>query len=152
MLMSGLCEIRIASFRKALDKIMTKPSLLTLAAASAALALAIGAPRARAAGKTVVVTMTDKPPQYHPETLKIPVGTTVEWDNNAKTLHDVTTDASSAQNPADVKLPPGAKPFDSGFMQPGATFKYTFTAPGEYTYICIPHEKDHMVGHLVVTK
>lgn len=131
---------------------MIKRSLLTLAATTAAFSLALCSLPARAAGKTVVVTMTDKPPQYHPDNLKIPVGTTVEWQNTAKTLHDVTTDADSAQNPADVKLPPGAKSFDSGFMAPGATFKYTFTVPGDYTYVCIPHEKDHMVGHITVTK
>lgn len=105
-----------------------------------------------AAAKTVTITMTDKPPMYMPAKLTIPVGTTVEWQNNAKTLHDVTTDADSVQKPADVKLPPGAKSFDSGFMQPGASFDYTFTVPGHYVYTCIPHEKDGMVGEIDVTK
>jgi plastocyanin len=107
---------------------------------------------ARAAAKTVVVTMTDKPPTYVPERLTIKVGTIVEWTNNAKTLHDVTTDADSAQNASDVVLPPGAKPFDSGFMAPGASWSYTFTVPGRYKYVCIPHEKDHMVGEITVMK
>jgi plastocyanin len=102
--------------------------------------------------KTVTITMTDKPPMYVPQKLTIPVGTTVEWVNNAKTLHDVTTDADSVQKPDDVKLPPGAQSFDSGFMQPGATFDYTFTVPGNYKYTCIPHEKDGMVGEIDVTK
>jgi plastocyanin len=105
-----------------------------------------------ASAKTVTVTMTDKPPKYIPTKLTIPVGTTVEWQNNAKTLHDVTTDADSVQKPSDVKLPPGAQSFDSGFMQPGATFDYTFTVPGQYVYTCIPHEKDGMVGEIDVTK
>jgi len=105
-----------------------------------------------ATAKTVTITMTDKPPMYMPAKLTIPVGTTVEWQNNAKTLHDVTTDADSVQKPADVKLPPGAKSFDSGFMQPGASFDYTFTVPGHYVYTCIPHEKDGMVGEIDVTK
>jgi plastocyanin len=105
-----------------------------------------------AAAKTVVVTMTDKPPMYVPAKLTVPVGTTVEWQNNAKTLHDVTTDADSVQKPTDVKLPPGAQSFDSGFMQPGGTFDYTFTVPGHYIYTCIPHEKDGMVGEIDVTK
>ena len=105
-----------------------------------------------AAANTVKVTMTDKPPEYVPKKLTIPVGTTVEWDNNAKTLHDVTTDADSVQNPKDVELPPGAQSFDSGFMQPGTTWSYTFTVPGHYKYTCIPHEKDGMVGEIDVTK
>lgn len=105
-----------------------------------------------AVAKTVTVTMTDKPPVYIPAKLTIPVGTTVEWDNNAKTLHDVTTDADSVQNPKDVELPPGAQSFDSGFMQPGTNWSYTFTVPGHYKYTCIPHEKDGMVGEIDVTK
>ncbi|MGH7932435.1 MAG: cupredoxin domain-containing protein [Candidatus Binataceae bacterium] len=107
---------------------------------------------AHAAGKTVVVTMTDKPPTYVPEKLTIKVGTTVEWKNNAKTLHDVTTDVTAVQNKSDVSLPPGAKSFDSGFMTPGVSWSHTFTVPGHYKYACIPHEKDHMVGEVTVTK
>lgn len=107
---------------------------------------------ARAAGKTVVVTMTDTPPAYVPEKLTVKAGTTVVWKNTGKSLHDVTTDAAMAQNKSDVALPPGAKPFDSGFMPPGASWSYTFTVPGRYVYVCIPHEKDHMVGEITVTK
>ena len=125
-------------------------SVIALAIATGMAGL-IGQP-SRAAAKTVTVTMTDKPPEYIPKKLTIPVGTTVEWENNAKTLHDVTTDADSVQKPSDVQLPPGAKSFDSGFMQPGTNFSYTFTVPGKYVYTCIPHEKDGMVGEIDVTK
>jgi plastocyanin len=127
-----------------------RPALITLALAAGAAVLMGQATIASA--KTVTVTMTDKPPVYVPQKLTIPVGTTVEWVNNAKTLHDVTTDADSVQKPDDVKLPPGAQSFDSGFMQPGTTFDYTFTVPGNYKYTCIPHEKDGMVGEIDVTK
>ncbi|MGA2411088.1 MAG: plastocyanin/azurin family copper-binding protein [Candidatus Binataceae bacterium] len=112
----------------------------------------VAAPFARAADKVVTVTMTDKPPEYVPAKLTIPVGTTVLWKNTAKTLHDVTTDADSVQKPSDVQLPPGAKSFDSGFMQPETSFEYTFIVPGKYVYTCIPHEKDGMVGEIDVTK
>jgi plastocyanin len=105
-----------------------------------------------AAGKTAEITMTDEPPTYVPAKLTIKVGTTVEWKNTGKALHDVTTDASLAQKKSDVALPPGAKPFDSGFMAPGASWSYTFTVPGHYVYLCIPHEKDRMIGELTVTK
>jgi plastocyanin len=106
---------------------------------------------ATAAVKTVVVTMTDNPARYVPEDLKISVGTTVEWKNTAKSIHDVSTVAGDAQNKNDVHLPSGAKPFDSGFLMPGQTFSHKFIVPGHYTYFCIPHEKDRMVGHLDVT-
>jgi plastocyanin len=118
----------------------------------AAAALAV-APLASAADKPVVVIkMTDKPPVYIPAKVTIKVGQTVEWINNAATLHDVNADVSSVQNTKDVSIPPGAKPFDSGFMRPGMTFDYTFTVPGTYRYTCVPHEKDGMNGTVVVTK
>lgn len=126
-------------------------------AGAAAFALCAGAALmtstpALAAGKTVVVKMSDTPPVYLPAKVTINVGDTVEWDNNASTLHDVTTDADNVQKPADVSLPPGAKAFDSGFMQPGGKFSYTFTVPGTYKYACVPHEMDGMVGYVTVNK
>jgi plastocyanin len=105
-----------------------------------------------AAAKTVEVKMTDTPARFVPEKVTIKVGDTVEWYNNAASLHSVTTNQSVAQNPKDVSSPPGAKPFDSGFMPPGAKWSYTFTVPGTYKYLCLPHEKDGMVGYVVVTK
>jgi plastocyanin len=115
-------------------------------------ATALLAPATANAAAAVVVKMTDKPPMYKPMKLAIKVGQTVEWINNAETLHSVTTDPDSAQKPSDVASPAGAKPFDSGFMKPGMTFDYTFTVPGTYKYLCLPHEKDGMVGYIVVRK
>lgn len=105
-----------------------------------------------AAGPAAVVKMSDKPPKYLPEKVTIKVGQTVEWVNSAATLHSVDADPSMVQKASDVVLPPGAEPFDSGFMQPGGTFDYTFKTPGTYHYTCVPHEKDGMNGVVVVTK
>jgi plastocyanin len=55
-----------------------------------------------------------------------------------------------ALKPSDVSLPPGAKPFDSGFMKPDMTWSYSFKVPGTYKYTCVPHEKDGMNGEVVV--
>jgi len=115
-------------------------------------AVAIGTPATAIAGPAVVIKMTDKPPMFEPKQVSIKLGQTVQWVNNAETLHSVTADPDSAQKPGDVSLPPGAKPFDSGFMKPGATFDYTFTVPGTYKYLCLPHEKDGMIGTIVVSK
>jgi plastocyanin len=115
-------------------------------------ATALVAPATALAAPDVVVKMTDKPPMYTPMKVAIKVGQTVEWVNNAETLHSVTTDPDSAQKPTDVSSPPGAKPFDSGFMKPGMTFDYTFTVPGTYKYLCLPHEKDGMIGYVTVSK
>jgi plastocyanin len=113
-------------------------------------ATALVVPATALAAPDVVVKMTDKPPMYMPMKVAIKAGQTVEWVNNAQTLHGVTTDPDSAQKPDDVSSPPGAKPFDSGFMKPGMTFDYKFTVPGTYKYLCLPHEKDGMVGYITV--
>ena len=100
----------------------------------------------------VEVKMTDNPPRFVPEKVTINAGDTVNWDNNAQNLHTVTADPAKAADKNSVSLPAGAQPFDSSFMPPGAKFKYTFTVPGTYKYFCIPHEKDGMVGYVVVKK
>jgi plastocyanin len=115
-----------------------------------ALIFVAGAVPSIAAAKTVEVKMTDTPPKFVPLTVTIDKGDTVEWINNAASLHSVTTNPAVAQDPKDVSAPAGAKPFDSGFMTPGVKWSYTFTVPGTYKYLCLPHEKDHMVGIVVV--
>src|SRR5689334_19607293 len=55
----------------------------------------------------VVIKMSDKPPKFLPEKVTIKPGETVEWINNAKTLHSVDGDPSMALKPGDVSLPPG---------------------------------------------
>jgi len=119
-------------------------------AALAALIFVAGAVPSMAAAKTVEIKMTDTPPKFVPLTVTIQKGDTVEWINNAASLHSVTTNPAVAQDPKDVSAPPDAKPFDSGFMTPGAKWSYTFTVPGTYKYLCLPHEKDHMIGVVVV--
>jgi plastocyanin len=121
--------------------------LLTVAAVSG---LSILAPAFGASAPVMVVKMSDKPPKFLPDKVTIKAGQTVEWVNNAKTLHSVDGDPSMALKPSDVSLPPGAKPFDSGFMKPDTTWEYTFKVPGTYKYTCVPHEKDGMNGEIVV--
>jgi plastocyanin len=129
--------------------IMRTP-LYRFSVALAALAMVAALMPSLAAAKTVEVKMTDTPPKFVPLTVTIQKGDTVEWINNAQSLHSVTTNPAVAQDPKDVSLPSGAKPFDSGFMPPGAKWSYTFTVPGTYKYLCLPHEKDHMIGVVVV--
>jgi len=119
-------------------------------AALAVLILVAGAVPSIAAAKTVEIKMTDTPPKFMPMSVTIQKGDTVEWINNAQSLHSVTTNPSVAQDPKDVSAPKDAKPFDSGFMPPGAKWSYTFTVPGTYKYLCLPHEKDKMTGIVVV--
>lgn len=88
--------------------------------------------------------------RFTPATIRISVGETVTWRNTSDLPHTVTADASKAQDPSNVSLPDGAEPFDSGNLDPGEVFRYTFTEPGEYRYFCIPHEAAAMVGTVIV--
>jgi plastocyanin len=70
---------------------------------------------------------------YLQSKLEISVGTTVEWTNRDPLAHSVTaTDRS----------------FNSGLIQPGKTFRHTFTRAGKFTFFCIPHP--FMKGTIVV--
>jgi plastocyanin len=96
------------------------------------------------------VTMTNDM-AFAPAKLKIPVGTTVHWQNRSHDTHTVTFDPKRAKDPKDVELPEGAKPFDSGDVKPGDSYSHTFDVPGTYKYVCVPHEKMGMKGEIEVT-
>jgi plastocyanin len=70
-----------------------------------------------------------------PQTISVPVGTTVVWVNHDPVAHTVT-DVSQA--------------WDSGLFDNSATFAKTFTEPGTYTYYCVPHPT--MIGTIEVTQ
>jgi plastocyanin len=105
---------------------------------------------ASASTPPIVVKMIDMPATYEPAKITIKVGETVEWKNVGNSVHHASSDPSTAVNPAEVSNPVGAKPFDSGFLQPGQSYTYTFTVPGTYKYICAPHETSGMVGEVTV--
>ena len=81
-------------------------------------------------------------PGYAPDNITIVIGVnnTVAFINNDTVHHTVTSGT----------IPQGATSFDSGDMAPGASFVYTFTVPGTYTYICIYHS--WMTGTITVVK
>lgn len=89
--------------------------------------------------------------KFDPPEVTIPVGGTVEWKNTAFFAHTVTFDPAKAKDPADVILPKGVAPFDSGKLGGGKTWSHTFTAPGRYQYVCLPHEDHGMIGVVNVT-
>jgi len=74
---------------------------------------------------------------YDPDNITVVIGinNTVIWTNNDNEPHTVTAKDGS---------------FDSGNMDPGATFTYTFTKPGTYLYICTYHPWMH--GYVTVVE
>lgn len=102
-----------------------------------------------ALARTVTVKATDLL-KFEPAKVVIHVGDTVVWHNASVLVHTVTDLPKLAANAADAALPKGAKPFNSGNLQPKADFKHRFTVPGTYRYFCIPHEAAGMLGQVVV--
>jgi plastocyanin len=70
---------------------------------------------------------------FTPQNLTINVGTTVTWTNNDPYAHTATS--------------PGN--FDSGNLNQGQTYSFTFNTPGTYNYFCALHPS--MTGSIIVS-
>ena len=81
---------------------------------------------------------------FDPLRLTIKVGTTVRWTNDDAIPHTVTSGTSDGIAGATDGL------FDSGSLNLGDTFTYTFTEVGEFPYFCLPHP--WMIGTVTVTE
>src|SRR5262249_44731397 len=75
---------------------------------------------------------------FQPDPITIPVGTTVHW------THATTSTPHTA--PSDT---PGT--WDSGTVNAGGTFSFTFTTAGSFGYHCSFHQSLGMVGTITVT-
>jgi plastocyanin len=106
-----------------------------------------------ATGESATVGMTNDL-RFDPEEIVIGVGTTITWNNTTGMPHTAT--GYPDQNPVNkthpeyIALPSGAEPWGSEMLQPGDSYEYTFTVPGEYRYICIPHVQSGMRGTIRV--
>lgn len=95
---------------------------------------------------TVTMGMTS----FNPADVRIRVGQTVLWRNTSLMTHTVTADPRRAANPGNVQLPQGATVIHSGNIPAGQVWSYTFTRPGTYRYVCLPHEQRGMTGTVIV--
>jgi plastocyanin len=87
---------------------------------------------------------------FDPVGLYIEPGQTVRWENtdwgfNVAAFHP---DIGNRE----LRIPEGAKPFDSGLMVEGASFEWTFQVEGTYDYCSRFHETLGCVGRIVVGK
>ena len=80
----------------------------------------IAKPKPVAATKRVII----KNISYTQPKIQITAGTTVEWTNNDPLPHSVTAVDKS---------------FNSGLIQPGKSYRHTFTKAGTYNFYCMPH-------------
>jgi plastocyanin len=76
---------------------------------------------AASAGETAVTALDDA---FDPDSVQVPVGTTVTWTHQGKSPHTITADNGS---------------FDSGQLGQGDRYSFTFREPGLYPYHCIYH-------------
>ncbi len=105
--------------------------------------------QATGAGNIIVVQLNDQL-RFVPTEITIKAGDTVEWRNIELIPHTVTANPGRAPSSRNIELPDGAKPFDSGWVTGGQSFRYTFSEPGVYRYVCLPHEQAQMIGAVVV--
>jgi plastocyanin len=107
-----------------------RPALaVALVGAVIALTTLVAPPPTRAAQHAVQIADS----AFSPATMTITVGDTVTWTNADGRPHTVTSNDGV---------------FDSGNLDEGQTFSFTFSEPGTYTYRCNYH--DQMQATIVV--
>ncbi|MCH8155615.1 MAG: halocyanin [Proteobacteria bacterium] len=87
---------------------------------------------------------------FEPAEITIRVGDKVEWRNRTLLTHTVTADARITADASNIELPEGARPFNSAAIPAGQVFRHTFTVPGTYRYLCLPHAGQKMFGTVIV--
>ncbi len=70
---------------------------------------------------------------FNPNTITVTAGTTITWTNKDAITHTVTSDSGV---------------FDSGNINSGGTYSYTFSTAGTFTYHCKIHT--YMTGSVIV--
>ena len=80
---------------------------------------------------------------FLPNTVKIDIGTTLKWINTSDMPHNVV---------GVYKTLSGKQiPIDSGFMQKGDSWKYTFGEQGTLEYYCTTHSEDGMKASIIIS-
>jgi plastocyanin len=82
---------------------------------------------------------------FNPGTITVRVGQQVVWVNNDSAPHTTTSGSCSGGTCTPA---PG---WDSGTLNPGQSFSFTFTSAGTFTYFCRIHGAS-MQGTVVVTQ
>lgn len=103
-----------------------------------ALAFALTVARSPASTGASTSTIAVRNFQFAPDSISVSVGDTVSWTFSGAP-HTVTSGSPGA--------PDGH--FDSGIVNPGGTFKVTFSTPGTFPYFCQVHP-EQMSGTVVV--
>ena len=92
------------------------------------------------------------------QTTTIPVGTTLTWRNISQFPHTVTFPIAGQGPPPGPPTQPaagtttydGSASTNSGVLLPGSSYSLTFTKSGTYTYYCLFHSDEGMIGTVIV--
>ena len=97
---------------------------------------------------------------YRPRQITVSVGETVVWENTSARAHTVTATEGGIPDAAEFFASGGFDDYQSaktawdadfgGILESGDRFEHTFTVPGAYEYVCIPHREGGMFGTVVV--
>lgn len=87
---------------------------------------------------------------FEPWGIHIEPGQTVRWTNRDPANSHTTTAYHPDVFDRPLRVPAGAKPWNSDYLLPGQSFAVTLAVPGIYDYYCVPHEEAGMVGRIVV--
>lgn len=99
---------------------------------------------------------------FLPAEYEIEAGETVVWGNNSSRGHTVTAYEEAIPEEA-AYFASGEYDDESaargdwhsrggGNIPPGGTYEHTFSVPGRYDYVCIPHESGGMIGAILVSE
>jgi plastocyanin len=99
---------------------------------------------------------------FLPAETEVTVGETVVWGNNGSRGHTVTayedgipedaTYFASGGFESEAAARDAWRSGGAGNVAPGDRFSHTFEVPGTYSYVCIPHEPQGMVGTVRVVE
>lgn len=91
---------------------------------------------------------------FEPEAIEVAIGDTVVW-NFESPGHNVSARPGASDK---VSIPDGAEPFASyegdksyQVVEEGESYEHTFETAGEYTYVCVPHAGQGMIGTVSVS-
>ncbi|TKX63565.1 halocyanin [Halorubrum sp. ASP1] len=97
---------------------------------------------------------------YQPRDVTVSVGDTVVWENTSARAHTVTATDGGIPDDAEFFASGGFDDYDAalsawqsdfgGRLENGDRYEHTFTVPGTYEYVCIPHREGGMFGTVVV--
>jgi plastocyanin len=93
--------------------------------AGEAVSIVAGAWSAQDMGAADEFSESESPADYSVNLLTVKVGTTVTWTNNDPGQMHTVTEVNGG--------------FDSGFINTGDSWSYTFEEAGEFEYYCMPH-------------